>query len=209
MFDATGKQLLPLREPGDFGVEKGVFSPDGSLFVTAGQGRSATESNLTIWDAETGRAVRKIPTDTPHFALAFDPSGASFAAGRSDGFVHVYDVDSGERILRFPASEGAIDGVAFSPNGDTIATGGDDGSIRLFDADRGTQLLNLPAHRYLVTGLGFSPDGTRLVSASPDGVVRVWALDLDDLIRIARTQVTRELSDDECRQYLHQPNGCE
>ena len=40
VFDATGKQLLPLREPGDFGVEKGVFEPDGSLFVTAGQGRA-------------------------------------------------------------------------------------------------------------------------------------------------------------------------
>jgi hypothetical protein len=59
-----------------------------------------------------------------------------------------------------------------------------------------------------VTGLGFSADGTRLVSASPDGVVRVWALDLDDLIRIAKREVTRELSDDECRQYLHLPGGC-
>jgi WD40 repeat protein len=208
VFDPTGKRLLPLREPGGFGVETGVFSPDGRLFATAGRGRSPTESNLTIWEAETGRAVRKIPTDTQHFALAFDPSGASLAAGRGDGFVNVYDVDGGERVLRFPASEGPVDGVAYSPDGETIATGGDDGSVRLFDARNGTQLLILPGHRYLVTGIGFSPDGTRLVSASPDGVVRVWALDLDDLIRIARTQVTRELSDDECRQYLHLQGGC-
>jgi hypothetical protein len=39
-------------------------------------------------------------------------------------------------------------------------------------------------------------------------VVRVWALDLDDLIAIARREVTRELTDDECRQYLHLPDGC-
>jgi WD40 repeat protein/class 3 adenylate cyclase len=208
VFDATGKRLLPLAEPGGFGVETGVFSPDGGLFATAGRGRSPTESNLTIWDAETGRAVRKIPTDTQHFALAFDPSGASLAAARGDGFVNVFDVDGGERLLRFPASEGPVDAVAYSPDGETIATAGDDGTVRLFDARRGTQLLNLPAHRYLVTGLGFNPDGTRLLSASPDGVVRVWALDLDDLIRIARTEVTRDLSDDECRQYLHQTEGC-
>ena len=209
VFDATGKRLLNLTEPGGFPVETGVFSPDGRLFATAGRGRSPTESNVTIWDSETGRAVRKITADAPHFALAFDPSGVSLAAGRSDGFVNVYDVDSGERLLRFPASEGPVDAVAYSPDGKTIATAGDDGTVRLFDAGRGTQLLNLPAHRYLVTGLGFNSDGSRLVSASPDGVVRVWALDLDDLIGIAETQVTRELSDDECRQYLHQTNGCE
>jgi WD40 repeat protein len=208
VFDATGKRLLALTEPGASGVDTVVVSPDGRRFATAGRGRSPTESNVTIWDAETGHAVRKIPTDTQQFALAFDPSGLSLAAGRGDGFVNVYDVDSGERLLRFPASEGPVDAVAYSPNGTTIATAGDDGTVRLFDAEKGTQLLLLPAHRYLVTGLGFNSDGTRLVSASPDGLVRVWALDLDDLIRIAKQELTRELSDDECRQYLHQTNGC-
>jgi hypothetical protein len=36
----------------------------------------------------------------------------------------------------------------------------------------------------------------------------VWALDLDDLIPISREQATRGLTDDECRQYLHQVDGC-
>jgi hypothetical protein len=39
-----------------------------------------------------------------------------------------------------------------------------------------------------------------------DGVVwgsgRIWALDLDDLIAIAKRNVTRELTAEECRQYL-------
>ena len=48
----------------------------------------------------------------------------------------------------------------------------------------------------------FSPDGSKLASAGP-GLVRVWALDLDDLIAIADTKVTRTLTDEECRQYLH------
>jgi hypothetical protein len=34
-------------------------------------------------------------------------------------------------------------------------------------------------------------------------LARVWALDVDDLLEIARKEVTRSLTDEECRQYLH------
>jgi hypothetical protein len=50
--------------------------------------------------------------------------------------------------------------------------------------------------------VSFSPDGTRLASTSCDGV-RIWALDIDDLLEIARREVPRALTDEECRQYLH------
>jgi hypothetical protein len=36
--------------------------------------------------------------------------------------------------------------------------------------------------------------------------VRVWALDLDELVRIAEHELTRDLTDAECRQYMHRPN---
>ena len=52
------------------------------------------------------------------------------------------------------------------------------------------RLLVLQAHDYIVTGISFSDDGRWLASASPDGVVRVWALDLDELIEIAKRKVT-------------------
>jgi WD40 repeat protein len=60
----------------------------------------------------------------------------------------------------------------------------------------------------MTPGLAFSPDGDRLVTAAPDGLARVWTLDLDELIEIAEQRATRGLSDDECRQYLHQADGC-
>jgi hypothetical protein len=51
--------------------------------------------------------------------------------------------------------------------------------------------------------VAFSPDGTKLASASPCGGLRIWALDIGDLLEIARREVPRALTDEECRQYLH------
>jgi hypothetical protein len=54
-------------------------------------------------------------------------------------------------------------------------------------------------------GLGsvaFSPDG-RFVATAGDLAVRVYVLPLDDLISLARSRLTRQLTADECRRYLH------
>jgi WD40 repeat protein len=89
-----------------------------------------------------------------------------------------------------------------SSDGSLIATGAIDGTVRLFDAVLGQQRLILQGP----VGIGrvaFSADGSLLASTSGDGTVRVWAREIDDLIAIARQNVTRSLTDEECRQYLH------
>jgi WD40 repeat protein/class 3 adenylate cyclase len=210
VFDGAGREVMTLREGEQLRVEAGAFSPDGHLIATAvGHERNPLGAKVSLWDwNREDPQKRTIETPGGGLALAFDPAGARLALSRVDGFVDVFDVESGERLLRFPASEGPVNAVAFSPDGERIATAGEDGTVRLFDADDGNQQLILRGHQFLVSGLSFNADGTRLASASPDGAVRVWALDLDDLIAIASEQVTRTLTDDECRQYLHMPEGC-
>jgi WD40 repeat protein len=49
----------------------------------------------------------------------------------------------------------------------------------------------------------FSADGRRLVTAGMDDTVRVWALDIEDLHRMAEDSLTRGFTEAECRQHLH------
>jgi WD40 repeat protein len=93
--------------------------------------------------------------------------------------------------------------ITFDASGTRLATAHADGTVRLWDPETGVQSLVLHAGDHLVDSLRFSPDGSMLATEDGNGNVRVWALDLDDLIAIATTKLTRGFSEDECRQYLH------
>ena len=61
----------------------------------------------------------------------------------------------------------------------------------------------LRGHNGRIGSVAFNHDGSLLASASADGTVRVGALDLNELIEVAENGLTRSLTDEECRQYLH------
>ena len=203
VVDAAGRTVEAFTEKEPTSIEGISFSPDGRWIATAvASPESPNLYHVSLWDWRAGRVERTID-GIGATTVAFDPTGSRLAVGLFDGFVEVFTVANLERVDRFAAHSGAVGDLVFSPDGERIATAGEDATARVFDAATGEQQLVLRGHEYLVTGVAFSPDGTRLVSASPDGLVRVWTLDLDDLIRIADQKLTRGLSDDECRQYLH------
>jgi hypothetical protein len=51
--------------------------------------------------------------------------------------------------------------------------------------------------------IAFNPDGTYVATAHFDGSVRLYVVKPDDLLALARSRVTRSLTTDECRKYLH------
>ena len=48
----------------------------------------------------------------------------------------------------------------------------------------------------------FSPDGSYMLYMDSAGVLRRYLLDTDELITLAETRLTRDLTVDECRRYL-------
>ena len=55
--------------------------------------------------------------------------------------------------------------------------------------------------------MAYSPDGKRLATASEDGTVQVYAIDIQLLLKLARSRVTRNFTPEECQRYF-QSNTC-
>jgi WD40 repeat protein len=206
LFDREG-ELIQRVDAGAQALQAVGFSPAGDLLVTGGIDEvQEGHGKLTWWTVNGESRVEKrdeIDVDSEVSALAFDREGMTVATAQLRGSVETYAVDDGEMLTRFSPQSGPVSDVEFSIDGKTLATAGEDGTVRLFSAETGTESLILEGHDYLVTELEFTEDGRKLVSAAADGTVRVWALDLDDLLDIARENRTRELRDEECRLYLH------
>jgi WD40 repeat protein len=195
--------------PDGIGVTRVAYSPDGARLAATIDARSVADNpqggrpQFSVWDLPSGQELYTV-TGLPDraWALAFSPDGTKLAVGSEGDFVKVYDAASGEESLSLAGHTGTVVTVAFSPDGARLATGGDD-LPRLWDLTTGQELATFPGHEGMVNGLAFSPDGSRLASSSLDGTTRVYAVDVDDLVVLARSRLTRWFTPAECQQYLH------
>jgi WD40 repeat protein len=92
--------------------------------------------------------------------------------------------------------------VAFSPDGRRLATASRESTAKVWDTASGKELLTLRGHAGHVDSVAFSPDGKRLATAGADGTVQIYALDIQDLLNLARKRVTRPFTPAECQRYF-------
>jgi WD40 repeat protein len=188
--------LLTLDHPGI--VYSAAFNRDGLRLASGAQDGAAR-----IWDTVTGREILTLRGHTDAvIGTAFNPDGSRAATASWDGAARIWDASTGEQLLELRGHTNAVTSIAFSTDGSRIATVSRDGTAKLWDAATGNELLTFTGDGSGLNDLAFSPDG-KLLAAGGDNGVRVYLLQLDDLIALARTRVTRELSGDECQKYLH------
>jgi WD40 repeat protein/serine/threonine protein kinase/two-component SAPR family response regulator len=205
VWDAvTGQELLTLTGHTSQ-IDNVVFSHDGLYVVTA-----SYDGLAKIWDALTGKELSSIEIGTGVWGPAFSPDGSLLSTAGNEGLVHLWDFSTliatgvPTELLQLTGHNGLIVASDFSPDGTLLATAGADLTIKVWDVASGQLLLTLSGHRDLIWDVEFSPDGKWLASASWDRTARLYLVDLDDLIALALTRVTRWWTTEECRLYLHQ-----
>jgi WD40 repeat protein len=204
LWDAlSGKELhaVDVGRPGN-DVPALAFSPDGRWLVSGDDG----DTFLTLWDADTLERRGELRGHTKTIQdVAFGPDGKVVTASW-DGTAKIWDLESGRELATLRGHTGAVMGVAVSPDGALVATGSLDGTAKLWDLATGREKLTLFGHDLIVNTVAFSPDSRFLATGSADGTVALHLLPIDELRKLARERVTRSLTDEECRQYLHVAN---
>ena len=197
---ATGQELLNLA--GHAGLVTGVaFSPDGRRLATSG----SQDASVIIWDVVTGQSLLTLLGHAGTIAdLAFSPDGTRLATASWDATAKIWDAATGAEMLTLSGHQASLQALAFSPDDRLLATGSKDTTVKIWEVATGRELQALFGAAGEVTSVAFSrPDGAHLAVASGDGVVRVFVLPIDDLMSLAKSRVTRSLTPEECRKYLH------
>ena len=193
---------VEMRIPHGGGVTAVAFHPDGQTLVSASS--ASQDTFVKIWDLTTREEQLSIGGHTrPVYGVAYHPDGSELATASFDGTVGIWETATGMERLRLEGHIGQVRDVAYSPEGSWLASSSNDGTIKIWDTDTGAEKLTLSGNTSAVQKLIFSPDGAFLITAANDGLVRVYVVGEEALLNLARERVTREMTDEECRRYLH------
>jgi WD40 repeat protein/transcriptional regulator with XRE-family HTH domain len=196
----SGKEITTFTGHGMNSYISGVtFSADGKRVFTG-----ADDKFVRIWDAATGQELGVLSGEGKElYDVVLNPDGNLLAVSNQDGVITIWDVNSGNKIQTLVGHAGLVNRLVFSQDGTRLASSSFDRLAKVWDVATGQELASLYGNTGNVFGVSFSPDGNRLTTAGADGTIRIYTLRLDDLVGLARSRVTRVLTDDECRTFLH------
>lgn len=197
VWDAdTGDELfvVPAADCGD-AVD---LDPAGRLLATQIEEREEVQ----LWNLDTKTQIGAVPhAPGSGGGVRFSPDGSHLVTAGIDWTAKIWDVTTFEQVLVLEGHRGAVTQAVWSPDGEMIVTGATDGTVRLWDAETGDVRLVLSGHEGGLVSLSVSPDGRVLASSGVDGALRVWAIDLDELIGIAESRLSRTPTEAECEAY--------
>jgi outer membrane lipoprotein-sorting protein len=154
------------------------YSPDGRYLA-------GSSNSVKVWDAETGKLVRILPTggtfgfspDSKHIAAMVPHRDEPSQAGKRYD-VRIYDVLTGKTVKTLvgeqDTEESWILWIEFSPDGRLLAAADWNGTATLWSVETGEVEKTITEHEGGVHVAMFSSDGKNLATASEDRTLRLW-----------------------------------
>ena len=150
------------------------FSPDGQ-FVAAGCiqfGRD--EIFLGIWQAATGELKWKLESRDP-VSVHFSPDGETVIAATERGKIHLWDVQTGERLKTIEPGAWITRSAAVTPDGRFIALGNVYAAVGQWNLQTGEpRHLQFVGHSAEIKAVAYSPDGRLIATGGSNKELRIW-----------------------------------
>jgi WD40 repeat protein len=185
------------------GAASATFSPDSKRMITW-----AKDKKWRVWDVGSWRVSCTLPIQPPIQELAFDPTSRYVVMADDVGIARVWDAGSCSRMAELRGHSGAIASIAFSRDGAFIVTTSYDLTAKVWETVTGQNVFDLRGHKGVVKSAEFGPETYSIITTSPnDNTALIFKCDVclsvDQLLRLARKKVTRELTADEKELYLN------
>ena len=158
--------------------------PPGSKFdLFRGKAPEAASESDSV--PKRNAKIIKFGSQTRAECASFSPDGRHLASGSSDGFVEIWDFETGKlnKSLRYQAEDyimlhsEPVLSLAWSRDSELLASGSAKGVVKVWRVQTGSCVRTLTtAHLAGVTSLEFAKDATRLLTASFDKTVRLHGL---------------------------------
>lgn len=218
-FDVTGQYIVTASEDGtaciwdastglkmitlvhSASLRDAVFSPKGNYVVTA-----STDKTARVWNAKTGELLITLAGHTDWVTHAsFSPDEQFIVTASNDSTARVWETATGKTIAILRGHENWVSTANFSPDGKTIVTASRDKTARVWEAGTGVQIALLEGSTDSLKSARFDFDGHHILTAG-DNTARIYSCRLcgssEDLLTLARKNVTRELTAEEQKKYL-------
>ena len=156
-----------------------------------------------VWDANTGKELFTLKGHDGYVLSAFySPDGARIVTGggAGDNTAKLWDANTGKELMTLTGHEREVFSAAWSPNGKRIVTANRDNTAKLWDANTGKELMTLTGHESGVFSAAWSPNGKRIATATA-GIAQIYTTDMEELLQIAESRVTRQLTAEEKEKY--------